>query len=270
MPALRELQAAMRQALLDGEERVLARAVEPDGLAPQARVAVYRHHVFTSLTAALEATYPVVRRLVDPRFFAFAAHAFVAARPPAGPCLTEYGADLAEFLASFPPCRELPWLPDVARLEWALGRAADAEDAVPVDPAALSDLDPMAAAAVVLRLAPSVTLLESRWPVDEVWRANQPGADPDRVVDLGAGPVALEIRRLGEDVVFRRLAPPVFTLRRALVEGRTLGEAVTAALGVDPGLDLVRALGDLLAEDLVTGFVVSHERRPEPEQGVSA
>ena len=117
MSSLRELQAGFRAALLADDERGVAPDVVDDGLSASARLAVYRHHVFTTLTAALEATYPVVCRLVDRRFFGWVADQYVRVRPPAGPCLFEYGADFPEFVAAFPACAHLPWLADVARLE---------------------------------------------------------------------------------------------------------------------------------------------------------
>ena len=86
-------------------------------MAPAARLRIYRHHYKSSLVEALMAIYPVVCRLVDERFFAFAAHEYIRSLPQRLVCLHEYGADFAEFLAGFPPCRELVYLPDVARLE---------------------------------------------------------------------------------------------------------------------------------------------------------
>src|SRR5207248_2930274 len=123
MSSLRELQAGFRAALLADDERGVAPDVVDDGLSASARLAVYRHHVFTTLTAAMEATYPVVCRLVDRRFFGWIADQYVRVRPPAGPCLFEYGADFPEFVAAFPACVHLPWLADVARLGWAMNGA---------------------------------------------------------------------------------------------------------------------------------------------------
>src|SRR5437762_1260948 len=144
MSSLRELQTGFRAALLAGDERGVAPDVVDDGVNASARLAVYRHHVLTSLTAALEATFPVVCRLVDRRFFGWLADSYVRAHPPAGPCLFEYGADLPEFIAAFPACAPLPWLADVARLEWAMNVALHAPDAVPLEPAAPRTLPPPA------------------------------------------------------------------------------------------------------------------------------
>src|SRR4030095_16369874 len=150
---LRELQLGFRAAMLDGDDDA-ARHVCDDAIPSAARLAIYRHHVSTSLTAALESTSPVVVRLVDLRFFRFAADRYIRTHPPSSPCLFEDGATLGEFLAGFEPpqrlgacppslaaCergRRLAYLPDVARLEWAMNVALQAPDAAPIERVALS------------------------------------------------------------------------------------------------------------------------------------
>jgi hypothetical protein len=263
-PALRELQAELGQALLAGSDGgarsggagIAVETVAADGLRPEARLRIYRHHVFTTLTEALRSTFPVVCRLVDERFFAYAADRFIAGTPPAAPCLFEYGAAFPDFLAAFPPCRHLEYLPDVARLEWAMNVALNADDAAPLDPAALGAVPAANAGRLVLHFHPSIALLESPWPLDRLWTANQPESDPEEVVDLGAGGVRLEIRRRGDDVVWRTLDPATFAFRRALADGRPLEEAAGAALAVDAGFDLAAGLHDLLLEEAVVGWAL--------------
>ena len=251
MPTLRELQAGFAAALLGGSACVTDAVVE-DGLAADARLEVYRHHVRASLAAVLAAAFPVVRRLVDDRFFAYAADTFVRRHPPAGPCLFEYGAGFPGFLAGFPPCRHLAYLPDVARLEWALCHAVHAEDATALTVADLAAVPPDATPGLTLRLHPSITLLGSAWPVDEIWRANQ-GADPGSV-DASAGGAWLEARRMDGTPVFRRLARGDFELRRALGHGASLEAAAERALVTDPGFALAPAIRALLDEGAVVGL----------------
>jgi hypothetical protein len=260
VPALRELQAAFRQSLLGDADGVASSALDAwiadDGLAASARVAIYRHHVRDTLTEVLRAAYPVTNRLVHERFFAYAADHYIRASPPAGPCLFEYGASLPAFLEHFPPCRELAYLPDVARLEWALHAAVHAADTVSLAPAALRDLSTDAVMQATFRFHPAVTLLESPWPIDRIWRANQPGADPAAIVDLGSGGVCLEILREDEAPAFRRLAPAEFALCRALAGGARLEAAAAGALDCDPAFDLAGALRVLLASDALVAFSV--------------
>jgi hypothetical protein len=253
MPSPRELDRGFAAALLGGSNEAILTEILDDGLAPAARLAIYRNHVFATLTEALKATYPVVVRLVDERFFAYAADRYIREHPPAGPCLFEYGASLPDFLAAFPACEHLAYLPDVARLEWALNLALHAEDAVALDPRWLAAVPPDEIGRLRLRLHPAVSLLESPWPLDRIWRANQLGAEPEATVSLDAGAVRLEVCRLDADVVFRPLAAGTFAFRRALASGCELEHAVHAAQSADAGFDLTDTLRELLDGGLVVG-----------------
>jgi len=107
MPALRELQAEFRQALLGGDAAALGRLIRDDGLPADARLDIYRNNVFVSLKQVLKDTFPVVCRLVDERFFVYATDEFIRVNPPEQACLFAYGGGFTDFLAEFPPCRGL-------------------------------------------------------------------------------------------------------------------------------------------------------------------
>lgn len=250
---LGELQTAMLAAVLgDAPERVAA-AVLDDGPGAQARLAIYGQHVVTTLTEVLQATYAVVCRLVGEGFFAYAAGQYIRRHPPMHPCLFEYGSAFADFLATFPACRHLAYLPDVARLEWAMNVAEHADDVIPLDPRALRRVEVTDTPRLRFTFDPSLTLLESPWPVDRIWRANQPQAH-DATVDLAAGAAHLQVRRAGTDIVCRSLSAGYWGFCAALTTGRTLEEAATIALGRDPSFDLASALHTLLTDGIVTDF----------------
>lgn len=254
MPSLRDLERDLRRALLGGDDARARAAIRGDGLDAGARLDIYRHHLVTTLTAALRATFPVVCRLVDERFFAYAADRYIQVEPPAGPCLFEYGAGFAGFLAEFPPCRPLPYLADVARLEWAMQRALHAPEGDPLPIESIQGVTPGAAASLALTLDPSVSLLASRYPIDRIWRVNQPDVTEPTVVDLAGSGVRLEVRRRGDDVVFRALDPAVFVFRRALGVGGDLATAAGEALAADPAFDVAVALVELFDDGLPVAF----------------
>ncbi len=250
MPSLRELQAAFRRALLQDEAREIATLIEQDGLAAEERIAIHRNNLFASLAAVLRDTFPAVCRLVDERFFAYAAHQFIARNPPARAVLAEYGGDFPAFLADLPPCRSFPFVADVARLEWLMARAARAAEAEPLSAAALAAIAPEDAPRLSLWLHPALGFLASPFPVDRLWRANRPEGDA-AAVDIDAGGVRLEIGRSGGDVVMRPLDAGSFAFRAALAGGAALEAAAVEALAAAPGFDLARALGDLFGDGAV-------------------
>ena len=256
MLALRDLQRAMGRSVLGHDEAPLADAIVGEGLAPASRLQIYRHHYEISLTEALKAIYPAVCRLVDERFFGYAAHEYIKAHPPHRPCLHEYGESFAGFLAAFPPCRALVYLADVARLEWRINASlhAPAEPPLAIDAfreVAMSDYPRL-----VFRLLPSLAYLESPWPIDHIWSGRE------EAVDLGEGGCRLEIRQRGDEVVFTRLDEPHFVLRRALLAGERLERGAAEALVADPLFDLAMALRRLLSEELVTGFSLASDESP--------
>jgi hypothetical protein len=144
----------------------------------------------------------------------------------------------------------------VARLEWALNTAEHAEESAPFDPAVLSRLPVEDLPRLTLRLHPSLSLLRSPWPIDQIWRVNQPGVDSDATVDLRSGGVWLEVRRMGDDAAFRPLDPATHAFRRALSLGACLAEAAEAALATNGTVDLPEAIRSLFAEHLPIDYAV--------------
>ena len=256
MPALRELQASILDAILGDDALPATRHVAGDGLDPEARLQIYRHHVFTTLTAALEVTFPVVCRLVDARFFAYAAHSYIRQHPPAGPCLAGYGATFPAFLAEFPPCRGHAYLPDVARLEWAMNVALHADQTAPLDATCLASIPLEAMPRLILRLDPSLSFVASPWPIDRIWQANQDDHDGGGVVDLDGGGVNLEVRRVGGNVTMCAVSAPRYAFRHALHEGLPMEQAATVALALDPCFDLTREIRQLIEDELPVEFTL--------------
>jgi hypothetical protein len=137
MPSLRELESSFGRALLGDAQDALLDLIAPDGLAPAARLRIYRNHVLVSLTEALEATYPVVCRLVDERFFRYADQ-YIRAHPPACRVCSSTVSVRRILPHSTLPAPRVP--AGCARLEWAMNRALHADDAAALDAARLGEV----------------------------------------------------------------------------------------------------------------------------------
>ena len=254
MPSLETLQQNLCDAVCGGDDARLSDLIAGEGIDPRARLRIYRNHAIITLTDALKAAYPVVCRLVGDGFFAYAAHEFMREHMPEKPSLAEYGGGLPDFLAQFPPCRDLGYLADIARLEWAINQALHAEDAPAIARIDLSGLSAADAPRLILALHPSFRLLESRWPIERIWRANQADGSPDLAIDLDSGGVRLQVHRRGDRVALKSLTDCEFAFLRELGNGAPLADAADAALRIDLLFDLTAALGTLLEEGGVSGF----------------
>ena len=200
-------------------QRAFVRELFGDG----ERLRPYRETTLGALADALAAIHPVCERLVGAEPFRALARRCAAERPSRSPDLNDYG-ELADFIAGFAPARALPYLADVARLEWALHRARHVALASPLEPARLT-------ADSRLALAPGTSLLASPWPVDRIWETNQPGFAGDTEVRLDSGGVRLVVAREPEGARFSRLDAAELALLEALARGASLEGAAGAWSG---------------------------------------
>lgn len=231
-------QTAFAHALLNPDAAIPPGVTGPDGLPDAKRFSVYRNNVASSLTRALEAAFPVVRKLVGDEFFGAMAVVYLRAHPPRHRQLMLYGADFPEFLASFPPVAHLGYLPDIARLEQALRESYHAADSTALPAEKLAQMPEAQLLQARFTLAPSLRVLSSQWPIHAIWQANTKG---------GPAPVmqaeAVVILRPEFDPTPHLLPPGGVAFLNALLAGDPL---IAALATTGEGFDLAGVLGLLI------------------------
>ena len=220
------------------------------------RFSVYRNNHYASLIDALRDTCPAVARLVGDEFFTAMAGSYVAAHAPDSPVMLEYGDRFADFVAAFEPAANLPYLADVARLEYAWYRAYHAAEADSLRPGDLTDVAPDRAGDLLFRFHPSVQLLDSTWPVLSIWEANaDPARDGSIAPDLG--PESILIVRPRHDVQVLRLPDAGYEFLTALGAGSTLSQSAQRAQNTNSGFDLPANLQGLLESGAVIDYALT-------------
>ena len=221
MPSLFETQARFAGALLG-----------PGG-APG--MDVYRGNVFGNWAQALESAYPIVRKIVGEEFFAGLAREYARQFSSASGDLNEYGSQLAEFIATFPHTQDVPYLPDVAQMEWLAHLAYYAKDPTPFMLHALDESSR-------LRLTPPCALLASDWPLARIWTVHQDDCEGAIDVDLRCGPDRVLVHRPGWRAQVRSLAPGDYRFLDCARQGKVLGDALETAVAEDTHFDASLAL----------------------------
>ncbi|HUN92565.1 MAG TPA: DNA-binding domain-containing protein [Burkholderiaceae bacterium] len=240
--ALARYQEDFAAGLRGQDVRGLGRHFLEDDAVVARRLALYRGNVIVHATRALQAAFPVSRRIVGADFFDALAGAFWRAQPATDGDLNEYGATLADFIASFPPASTLPYLADVARLEWLVHRSHFAADAARLDLAMLASHPRPDEARMPLH--PASALLRTGHPAASIWLAHSTAEDDEAALD-GAwrdGPQRILVARPGEAVEVHSLDAATFEWLSGLAAGMPLGPAAQAALVADPDFDLGTAL----------------------------
>ncbi len=236
-------QTAFRQAVLDPAMPAPDGLADGQGRRTTKRFDVYRNNVAVSLTEALEAAFPVIRKLVGNEFFRAMSGVYLRAHPPASPLMMFYGADMPAFLAGFTPAASLPYLPDVAHLELALRHAYHAPDTAPIAADALAQYPPENLGDLRFALAPALRLVASPYPIHGLWRANMAGDAPTK------GAETVLITRPDLDPQMHVIPPAAARFIVALKADATLAGAADEA---GETLDLTTILGLLLRQRAIT------------------
>jgi hypothetical protein len=252
MHQLASVQDAFADAVRDASMRVPLPIAGAARQTADRRFAVYRNNFAVSLVSALAARFPVVQRLVGEEFFRAMARAYVMQEPPRSPVLLHYGATFPAFVDGFEPAATIDYLGDVARLEFARGRAFHAADADPLTERDIASVPAAELADTRVVLHPSVSVVTSRHPIVSIWEAHR---DSDAIVPVQAwaAETAL-VARPFLTVEVMRLPPGGGHFLTALARGLTITDAAETARAAERSFDLVANLALLFAARIVTGF----------------
>jgi len=247
-PALAASQRTFTAALFDPASTAAALDLFK-GEHNEHRLALYRGNLTVGWHKILASAYPVIRQLVGDEFFEGLTRAYGHVHPSDNPDLNCFGARFAAFLRSFPPVAELPYLPDMADLEWALHRAHYAESANILGAADMARLTPGQMEAMHLRLAPACTLLAPAWTVLDSWCVHQPEAGVEPYVPAQGNEFGLVCRPQWRARLLT-LTPASHAALSVLAAGATLGAALDAAFDCDPEFDFAANLQQWLASEI--------------------
>jgi hypothetical protein len=228
-------QSHFAAALLDPDASVPSGIIDPRGRRALKRFSVYRNNVAGSLVEVLKAAFPTMVKLLGEEFFAAMALVFLRAHPPRSRILMLYGDKMPGFLEQFQP----------ARVDQALRESYHSADSTPLPEAEFQTLLGQDIAALRLRLAPSLRLIRSRWPILSIWAANhEDGPAPKPQAE------DLLILRPEFDPRPQLLPPGGGDFLAGLMAGKTLSESLDLATGP---IDLAAILGLLISGRAIVG-----------------
>lgn len=249
-------QQALLRALWQPRHEDAARALAPWLRQPQPQaergLRAYRSNGRELAARALAGAYPVLAQLLGEENFGPLARAHWLRHPPVRGDLAHWGEALAAHLETLAELvGEEPYLPDVARLEWALHRLASAADAA-LDRESFALLGQQDPARLRLCLAPGTALQASRWPVASIVLAHLAGApslaEAGERLRQGLAETAL-LWREGPRPRVRAAGADEALLLAAVKDGGSLADTLQAA----PALDFAAWLAPAVQCGLVTG-----------------
>jgi len=224
MSRLAELQQNFQQCLLNPPDDLTQPWVRAGGRATPARqLSAYIHAYPARLKEVLANDYPAVLMAIGEDAFDWLAQDYLDAYPSHFFSLRDFGSRLAEFIAGQTKHRKRPWLVELARFEWALGRAFDAADTPVAGIADMAAIPPQDWPGLRFDIHPSARRLDLSWNTAGMWSALT-AEEPAPVTATAGEPVPWLIWREQLTTRFRSLASDEQAALDCLSGGGDFGE----------------------------------------------
>jgi hypothetical protein len=210
------------------------------------RMEIYNRQYWFRVLSGFAEDFPGLRAVLGTRAFDKLAQAYLQDCPSRSFTMRNIGSQLESWLTKHPERAGLKFklAVDMVRLEWADINAFDGTRETPLSPADLAQANP---AKLRLRLQPYITLLDLRYPVDDLLLAVKKHSEELSVASnafserhktkrvaavarMKPSPIFLAVHRMGEEVYFRRLEREEFAMLSLLRDGKPLNAAIESAL----------------------------------------
>lgn len=216
---------------------------------------VYRRQYHGTLMDTLASTFPVTRLVVGLSFFCALSRDYIAQTPSQSGNVHEYGADFPDFIHQAAPAQAFPYLPDVARLEWAVHTSYYQADHPPLALTALADVPDGEWDRTTLTFATHCQYIESSWPIVSLWHDHQNGAPETLSFSMHQGGETAWVYRYLNTVHVSCPSLAVSAFLKALCAHQSLETATESALAIDANFALDTTLHELFTYRLFSAIM---------------
>jgi len=260
MKDLQQLQAYWLDALLDDEKpKAFLARFDESKIPIDVGIAVYQSSMRASLMNHLQEAYAICQRLVGETFWQALLSRYIGQTPSRHGDIAHYGADLPHFLAEFDPTKELKYLPDVARLEWAWHRCFYAEDVAPFDCEKFASLREDEILQCQFVLNPSLQVIASPYPIYTIWQVNYEERDDE--IDLDQSGETAVVWQQGLTTHMQALSSIEVKWLALIENGTDWAHSAEMLSKDDTQADLQTLLSEAISKAWITGFNEEGTRR---------
>ena len=219
---------------VEAPENEFAQLFDEGDIPLETRLKIYRNHIVTTLSDVLVMNFPLVEILTGEGFLKTAAKLYLFDNPPQQACLDRYGASFPSFIDNYDHAKDLPYLADIARLDWEMNEAriAKQDETLTVDD--LAQIDPNLLEAAVFKVKRSVRLLQSEYTLDKIYHFCEQNAESRGELSIDKSPPYILVTRMDWDPKIFKLDEAEYGLLAALQKNVPLGECLEETLNKFP------------------------------------
>ena len=218
------------------------------------RLKIYRNHIVTTLSDIIVMNFPLVEILTGKDFLTTAAKLYLFDNPPTQACLDRYGKNFPEFLKSYKHANALPYLSDIAKLDWIMNESRCAKDDQTLTADDLTKLDPENFEQTIFYLKNSTRIIDTAYPLDQIYHFCKNKSDSDDMLHIENESTYLLISRLQWDPTLFKLDKSEYMFFSMIKDGKTLGEILEIILDMYPNFDFSSFLQNYITLETFSHF----------------
>lgn len=210
----------------------------------QARLAIYKNNTFQSLISTLAETFPNTEKTVGKDFFSLLGKEFIQSFPPKQPSLIYFGKELPLFIHKHKITEELPYLADLAELEFQRHSAYYAKDEPTLTLNDYTEVKPDDLASKKVMPQASAALLQSKYAVYDIWNLNQ---NPENTKEINFKTTQFTLTvRVETNIYSYSLEEPTWLFLNYLYEQDSIGVSIEKVTDTFPQFNATEAIQVLI------------------------
>lgn len=178
-PTLKDLQVCLKSEITSSDGHAFVPFIVKGLMDIEDRLAIYSDAYFSRIAEALRTDFEATYQTLGEETFFELVSAYIKEFPSTSTSIEEVGAKFPDFIRKLDPGIGLPYLSELAQIEWALIEAFYADDLLPFNPNSLNTIPHSSWNMVKLIMDPSIRLIETSWPVHIIWESRKSSVIPE-------------------------------------------------------------------------------------------
>lgn len=253
MLPLRDLQKQFKALYFKENNNYLFPFIHKKNISANHLLQIYHNNFFISLSECLQNIYPTIQKLVGEEFFTATANQYIGHYRPTSGDIHQFGNYFAEFLSNLPAAFSLPYLAEIAQLEWANHEAFHEADYELFDLTKLQQIPEDKYGKIQFKLHPSARIFSFKFPIMRIWNLCHNSSNQNDKVNLDAGGENILIIRRDLEVTFELLSNAEFAFLDACKNGLNFEHACTITLQIETEFNI----NSFLQKHLLCGTIVN-------------
>ena len=258
MLTLIELQKKFSDGLNIEDNDILNYIRDDMKLSAKEHLQIYQNSIFGAKQKTLKDIYSVCFKLVGQEFFIAMINEYIPKNKSQSADLANYGAHFADFICTYQPAKCLPYLADVARLEWAWHQLFYSPDPKGINFQELEKYYIASPEKIIFCLSPGSTIISSPYPIHQIWAANQDDNNNDQTIVLSENEMFyFFVWRNGLQMRIDLLNPDEWQILTWIKNKPSFNELCTKIDDELPNVNFVELLPNLIRQGWLSEFAIS-------------